>query len=166
VNLTERQRAAPPVNRWAARRGLSMGGVDTTKPLTLHPGLVDDRARYPGTVFDGRIIRDRQPVYDHPRYIPPPLTWVNWTAAGPTRPELHMRNESLRLMVGNSASRYPVIPGSPTGGMHTSMPGPGVTRSIRRYVVTPQMRAGRPDRLAASQYSGQTYSQSTIPQGR
>jgi hypothetical protein len=133
--------------------------------MTLAPGLTDDKARYPGAPFDGLILRDRMPWFRQSRYVPPPVTWVNWTAAGPVRPELHMRQTSYRRERGTSMSRFPVMPGSPTGGMHTSMPGPGVTRSVARYVQTPQMRAARTDRLQASQYSGQTYSQTTLPQG-
>ena len=76
-----------------------------------------------------------------------------------------MRNATLRTMVGNTRSRYPVIEGSPTTGMHT-MVTPGVARTVQRYVRTPQMVPARVDRLAPGQYSGQTYSQTTRVQGR
>lgn len=162
--MTRRQRCAPPMDRWTARRGESAGGYDQTSPRTLAVGLDDERTRYPGTVFDGLIQRDRGPFYMSPRYIPPPVTWISWTAAGPTRPELHMRNASLREMVGNTRSRFPVT-NSPTTGMHTMGPA-GVARTVDRYVTTPQMTGARIDRLAPGQYSGQTYSQTTQVQGR
>ena len=84
--LTQRQRTAPPIDRWSARRGESAGGYDQTSPRTLAPGLDTELARYPGTVNDGQIMRDRGPFYMAPRYLPPPVTWISWTAAGPTRP--------------------------------------------------------------------------------
>lgn len=163
--LTRRQRTAPPMDRWHARRQESAGGYDTMSPRTLAPGMETNLSRYPGDSFDTEIIRDRGPFYQQPRYMPPPVTWVNWTEAGPLRPELHVRNTSLREMAGNSRSRYPVVPGSPTTGMHT-MVTPGVARTVPRYVQTPQMRAARIDRLSPGQYAGQTYSQTTRLQGR
>lgn len=165
TTLTQLQRSAPPADRWHARRLESAGGYDTTSPRTLAPGIENDLARYPGTVYDTEIVRDRSPFYQRSRFIPPPVTWISWTAAGPVRPELHMRCATLRTMVGNSESRYPVVPGSPTTGMHTMTPS-GVSRTIPRYVETPQMTAARQFRLAPGQYSGQTYSQTTRLQGR
>lgn len=162
--MTRRQRTAPPMDRWSARRGESAGGYDQASPRTLAAGLDTELERYPGDYFDGQIQRDRGPFYMQPRYIPPPVTWVSWTAAGPTRPELHMRNATLREMVGNTRSRFPVVPGAPTTGMHT-MVTPGVARTVQRYVTTPQMTGARIDRLKPGQYAGQTYSQTTRVQG-
>lgn len=165
--LVDRQRwSAPPISDGTGRRGPSMGGVDVAAPMTLMPGIEDDKSRYPGTAFDGQVRRDRTPYYQAQRYIPPPVTWISWTAAGPWQPSLHMRNSTYRLMQGNSASRFPVVPTSPTTGMHTMMPGQGGRRTQQRYVRTPQMVPARYNRLAASQYAGQTYSQITRPQGR
>ena len=162
--MTVRQRTAPPMDRTDARRGESGGGVrNPAVPETLAVGLETELARYPGTVYDKRIMRDRGPFYEKPRYVPPPATWISWTAAGPTRPELHMRNVTWRNMVGNSRSRFPVVD-SPTTGMHTMGPA-GTARTAARYVRTPQMRAPRQYRLAAGQYAGQTYSQTTQTQG-
>lgn len=158
-----RQRTAVPIDKWHARRNESGGGYDTTSPRTLAAGIEDTFARYPGTAFDQEVLRDRGPFYAQPHYTPPPITWVNWTAAGPTRPELHMRNVTYREMVGNSMSRYPVI-NSPTTGMHTMGPA-GTARTLPRYVTTPQMRGERQFRLSPGQYSGQTYSQTTRLQG-
>lgn len=163
MNLTQRQRTAPPIDRWSARRNESGGGIDQTSPRTLAAGLGTELTRYPGDAFDTEIIRDRGPFYQRALYIPPANNWVSWTAAGPTRPELHMRCTSLRNMVGNSASRYPVVD-SPSTGMHTMGPS-GVARTVNRYVTTPQMTAARYDRLRPGQYSGQTYSQTTQVQG-
>lgn len=159
-----RQRTAPPIDRTTARRGESGGGYDLVEgPRTIATGIVDTYARYPGTAFDGRILRDRAPFYEHPTYSSPGDGWVNWTQAGPARPELHMRNTTWRNLVGNSRSRYPVVD-SPSTGMHTMGPA-GVARTADRYVSTPQMVAARPFRLAPGQYAGQTYSQTTQVQG-
>lgn len=159
-----RQRTAPPIDRWSARRSESAGGVDVASPRTLAPGLETELARYPGTVNDDLIVRDRGPYYQRPRFTPPPVTWISWTQAGPLRPELGMRDSSYRRMVGNTRSRFPVVD-SPTTGMHT-MVTPGVARTVRRFVATPQMVPARADRLSPGQYSGQTYSQTTRLQGR
>lgn len=168
--LTARQRAAPPIDRRSLRRGLSAGGYDTAEGHTLAPGLETEMARYPGTVNDGGIIRDRTPFYSTSHYIGAAQSWVNWTEAGPPRAELHMRTTEFREMDGNSRSRFPFIPSSPTGGMHTMTPsGPGsVRQTAGRYVGSglPQMQAARVDRLASARYTGQSYSQTTAVQGR
>lgn len=143
----------------------SAGGYDTTHPLTLAPGLETELPRYPGTVFDGQVIRDRMPWYSVSVRSPVGDSWVDWTAAGPPRAELHMRTTEWREESGASRSRYPYIPGSPTGGMHT-MTKSGVDRTLPRYVETPQMTGARINRLSSSRYSGQSYSQGTAVQGR
>lgn len=163
TTLTQRQRTAPPIDRWHARRLESGGGIDVAVGRTLSPGIDNELARYPGTQFDGEVQRDRSPWYHESAYMPPADGWVNWTAAGPRRPELHMRNATLRDMVGNSKSRYPVI-NSPSTGMHTEIPS-GVSRTVPRFVATTQMVPGRSDRLRPGQYAGQTYSQTTQIQG-
>jgi hypothetical protein len=162
--LTQRQRTPPPIDRWSARRGTASGGVDRASPRTLAHGLVDNNTRDPETRNDVPIRRARMPFFRVARVIPPGDSFVNWTAAGPARPELHMRNASLRTMVGNTASRYPVVPGTPTSGMHTMTP-PGVARTMGRYATTPQIVPGRFNRLSPGQNSGQTYSQTTRLQG-
>ena len=134
------------------------------RPATLAVGIEDEMARYPATVNDGQIVRDRSPWFKASRYIPPGDSWVSWTAAGPVRPSLHMRNATMRDWQGNSSSRFPVV-NSPSGGMHTMTPA-GVARTVPRYVTTPQMQAARINRLSPSQYAGQTYSQTTVSQGR
>lgn len=162
--LTGRQRTAPPLDRWSTRRGHARGGYDTTAPRTLAPGIDNELERYPFTE-GARTVRDKGPFYTAPRYVPPPDTWVDWTEAGPARPELHVRNSTWRPEVGASRSRFPYVEGSPTGGMHTMGPA-GVARTVARYVETPQMSAARINRLSPGQYSGQTYSQTTRLQGR
>ncbi len=147
------------------------GGYDQVEGArTLAPGLETEQARYPGTANDAAILRDRRAWYPSAHYLPPPITWVNWTAAGPTRPELHMRTVDYRVMVGNSTSRYPTVPNAPTGGMHTMTPaGPGGTKmTAPRYVGSglPQMTAARTDRIANARYAGQSFSQTTAVQGR
>lgn len=161
--LQMRQRTAPPIDKTTTRRLVSSGGYDVAVPRTLAPGIEDQLARYPGTVYDGRIVRDRGPYYQVPYYMPPAQNWVNWTAAGPPRPELHMRNASWRNWVGNSHSRYPTVD-TPTGGMHTMYP-TGAERTAGRYVQTPQMRGARINRLSPARYRNQTYSQTTRLQG-
>lgn len=162
--LAARQRAAPQANDTVnPRRNVSSGGRSVARPRTLAPGIVDQNARTAGTAFDGQIVRDRGPFLRRPRVIPAGDGWVNWTKAGPWRPELHMRNVTLRTMGGNSASRYPVVD-TPSTGRHTMVPS-AVSRTAPRYVETAQMVPGRQNRLAGSTYRGQTYSQLTRPQG-
>lgn len=153
------QRQPIPVDRRTPRRGVGRGGYDTAHPMTLAPGFDDTNARYPGTLGDTRVFRDRGPYYQRPTYIPPGDGWKNWTADGPARPELHMRNVTFRIMAGNSASRYPLV-NTPTGGLHTNTEA-GVKRTVRRYVTAQQMVGARVNRLALGQYAGQTYSQTT-----
>lgn len=162
--LSRRQRQAPPMDLTDARRRTSGGGRDeVTGPRTLAPGMDDERSRYPGNFFDTRILYDRGPYYQRPRFTPAGQSWVNWTAAGPSRPELHMRAVTLRQMVGNSTARFPVV-ATPTTGMHT-MYSPATARTQPRYVQTPQMVGTRQMRLSPSRYANQTYSQTTKLQG-
>lgn len=162
--LTARQRSPHPIDKRSARRGESAGGYDRSMPMTLAPGLETELARYPGTEYDGRIQRDRVPFYSYEVRSPVGDSWVDWTAAGPPRAELHMRTTQWRQEAGYGATRYPVMPGSPTGGMHTMIPS-GVSRTTPRFVETPQMRGARINRLSSSRYTGQSYSQTTAVQG-
>lgn len=163
--LRDRQRTAPPIDRWSLRRNHSAGGVDTVAPMTLARGQVTKESRFPGDEFDAEVQRARGPWYHRGAYMPPGLSQVNWTAAGPARPELHVRQATNRLWSGNSRSRFPVVD-TPTTGMHTQPPamGPGSTLN-GRYARTPQQTAARINRLSPGQYSGQTYSQITVLQG-
>jgi hypothetical protein len=155
---------------------------------TLAAGMDSESARYPGTVNDTGIVRQQQPWYPMDTYTPAGESWVNWTAAGPCRPELHMRDASYRLMEGNSRTRQLL---SPTPGLAVTAPGyrslpdgriiqPTTTirvglhtdpkRAARitvdRYTNrNPKMTTARQDRLRSGQYTGQSYSQTTRIQG-
>lgn len=163
--LSQRQRAAIPIDKWHNRRGLAAGGYDTSHPLTLAPGMENDQARYPGTTQDSAVARDRSPFYRAEVRSPVGDGWVNWTAAGPPRAELHMRTTTYRAEQGGT--RYPFIPSAPTGGRHTMVPS-ATTYTTPRYVSgqIPQMTGARVNRLAAARYTGQSYSASTAVQGR
>ena len=163
--LSTRQRAAHPINRTSLRRGLSAGGYDVATPLTLAPGLETELPRYPGTVYDQGVIRERMPWYSVGVRSPVGDSWVDWTAAGPPRAELHMRTTEWRQEAGRGSSRFPVNPASPTGGFHTMTPA-GVARTGPRYQATPQQQGARINRLSSSRYTGQSYSQTTAVQGR
>jgi hypothetical protein len=163
--LTSRQRTPPPIDRWHARRGPAAGGYDFAPGRTLARGYEDELAREDAGYNDRLLMRDRWPWYHREERSGVGNGWVDWSAAGPPRPELHMRNATWRPEAGSSSSRFPYVPGSPTGGMHT-MHRPGVARTMPRYVTTPQMRGVRTDRLTASRSGSRTYSQTTRMQGR
>lgn len=133
--------------------------------MTLAPGLETELPRYPGTVYDGRIVRERVPFYSAEVRSPVGDSWVDWTAAGPPRAELHMRTTQYRREQGATESRFPFIPTSPTGGRHTMTPS-GVARTAPRFQTTPQQTGARINRLSSARYSGQSYSQTTAVQGR
>lgn len=164
-DMSTRQRAAPPIDRTSLRRGLSAGGYDTATPMTLAPGLETELPRYPGTVYDGQVVRERVPFYSATVRSSLGDSWVDWTAAGPPRAELHMRTTEWRQESGRGSSRFPVNPTSPTGGYHTMTPH-GVQRTAARYQDTPQQTGARINRLSSSRYNGQSYSQTTAVQGR
>ncbi len=187
--MTERQREPVPFDRRPVRRRNSTGGRPVLGARqTLAPGLDTEAARYPGTVNDTRIARQQMPWYPMDTYTPAGNSWVNWTLAGPCRPELHMRDASYRLMEGNSATRqllYPApgpavtVPGyrslpdgriiQPTTtvrvGLHTD-PKRAARVTVERYTNrNPRMTTARQDRLRSGQYTGQSYSQTTRIQG-
>lgn len=165
--MTARQRATPPADKWHNRRGVSGGGYDTAIPLTLAPGMENEQARYPNMTTQDDVSYQRGPFYSAECRSPVGNGWVDWTAAGPPRAELHMRCWTWREEEGTSASRYPYIPSSPTGGRHTMTP-TAVTRTMPRFVESglPQMTSARVDRLSSARYAGQSYSQTTAVQGR
>jgi hypothetical protein len=157
--LSALQRRTPPQGDYSGRYGLSEGGSDAVAGLRqLRPDPAY-RDRYDPEVNDDGIRRDRFPFYEADRFIPPGEGLVNWTAAGPRRPELHMRQTSYRREAGSSNTRFPFVPESPTTGLHTQVkPGTG---TIERFYQTAQMRPGKQNVLVPGQYSGQTYSQTT-----
>lgn len=131
--------------------------------MTLAPGMNNQLVRDPGAVNDSKIVHDRHPYYQRARFVPQGQAEVDWTRSGPRRPDLHMRNMTYARQQGSTASRFPVVD-SPTTGRHTDTPN-ATSRTLPRYVMTPQMIPGRVNRLSAAVYSGQTYSQTTVPQG-
>lgn len=162
--MSLRQRSPHPIDKRSARRGESGGGYDTAHPMTLAPGLETELPRYPATVYDGQIIRERRPFYSALVRSSVGNSWVDWTAAGPPRAELHMRTTEWREEQGASASRFPTVD-TPTGGRHT-MVHSGVKITTPRFVETPQMQGARINRLSNARYAGQSYSQTTAVQGR
>jgi|SRR5262245_868815 len=165
--MSLRQRSPHPIDKRSARRMEAGGGYDVAHPMTLAPGLETELPRYPGTVYDAEIVRERRPWYSIDVRSPVGDSWVDWTAAGPPRPELHMRTTDWREEQGASKSRFPFDPNSPTGGRHT-MVHSGVKITTPRYVDSgnPQMRGARINRLSNARYAGQSYSQTTAVQGR
>lgn len=183
------QREPVPWNNRPIRRRNSTGG-QTPELIrrTLVAGMEGEAARYPGTANDGRISRQQMPWYPSAQYTPAGDSWVNWTAAGPVRPELHMRDASFRVMQGTSRTRNLLNPGGdqlevapgyrsmPDGrivqpthrvrvGLHTD-PKRSALVTVERYTNrNPRMTNARQDRLRSGQYTGQSYSQTTRVQG-
>ncbi len=159
--------------RRGARRSVridSSGGTPAPmRPRTLSNGIVDQIERFPGNQNDILICRDRGPVW-HREYIATGRDsgLVDWTAAGPVRPELHTMQATLRLMQGNSASRNldptPVTLGTQDQGhgLHTTPISSQLMGTSQRYASgNPQMKRPRSNRLQPGQYSGQSYSETT-----
>ena len=185
----ERQREPVPFDKRPIRRRNSAGGEPRQlMRRTLVAGMDGESTRYPGTTNDTGIHRQQQPWYPMDTYTPAGDSWVNWTAAGPCRPELHMRDAAWRLMVGNSQTRQLLYPGpgltvtapgyrsQPDGtivqptytspvGLHTD-PKRAARITVERYTnKNPKMTTARKDRLRSGQYTGQSYSQTTRIQG-
>jgi hypothetical protein len=162
---TRRQRSKVPIDRWTARRNVSRGGVDQAVPMTLHRGIENDAVVYVQTEHDRLVVRDKTPWYDRAYMVPPGNGQVSWTKAGPVRPTLRMRNASYKREQGSSASRFPFVRSSPTGGLHTMGPSSAAVITAPRSRAVPQMRGPRINRLLPVAYTGQTYSQTTRIQG-
>lgn len=189
MDLSERQRTPPPFNRRPVRRRNSRGGqTPEYVRRTLVAGMDGESTRFPGTTNDTGITRQQSAWYPSAQYTPAGNSWVNWTAAGPLRPELHMRDASYRLMEGNSRTRNLQNPGGDTTeiapgyrsmpdgrivqpthrvsvGLHTD-PKRAALITVQRYTnKNPRMTTARQDRLRSGQYTGQSYSQTTRVQG-
>lgn len=183
------QRDPVPFNRRPVRRRNSVGGpTPELVRRTLVNGMDGESTRYPGTVNDTKITRQQMPWYPSTSYTPGGNSWVNWTMAGPIRPELHMRDATFRTMQGNSRTRNLQNPGPgevetapgyrsmPDGrivqpthtvrvGLHTD-PKRAALVTVERYTnKNPRMTTARQDRLRSGQYTGQSYSQTTRVQG-
>lgn len=183
------QREPVPFNRKPPRRRNSRGG-DPPEIVrqTLVAGMDGESTRYPGTSNDGRIVRQQMPWYPSAQYTPAGDSWVNWTAAGPPRPELHMRDYTFRIMQGTSRTRNLQNPAGDTTttapgyrslpdgrivqpihkvsvGLHTDPARVGLI-TVQRYTNrNPRMTTARQDRLRSGQYTGQSFSQTTRVQG-
>lgn len=185
----ERQREPVPFDKRPVRRRNSTGGEPRQLfRRTLVAGMDGESTRFPGTVNDTTIRRQQMPWYPMANYTPAGDSWVNWTAAGPPRPELHMRDATYRLMEGNSQTRNLLNPtpglavtapgyrSMPDGrivqptttirvGLHTD-PKRAARITVERYTnKNPKMTTARQDRLRSGQYNGQSYSQTTRIQG-
>lgn len=183
------QREPVPFNRQPVRRRNSKGGdVPLLTRRTLVAGMDGESTRFPGTTNDTGIRRQQQPWYPSTQYTPAGNSWVNWTAAGPIRAELHMRDTSFRTMVGTSRTRNLQNPGGDTTevapgyrsmpdgrivqpthrvsvGLHTD-PKRSAKITVERYTnQNARMTTARQDRLRSGQYTGQSYSQTTRVQG-
>jgi hypothetical protein len=171
------QRQTPPADKVSWRRRDASGGPPTGGvPRTLSMiGTSYDRA--PGDLQDDQITRDRGPLY-HTGFTVSGRDsgLVDWTSAGPTRAELGAVNSTYREMVGNSATRGLDRP-FPRGGtqdqghgLHTNPARPQISTApmaTQRYQrrTNPVMNPVRQDRLSNSRFNGQSYSQTTKPQG-
>jgi len=189
MDLSQRQRTPPPFNSRPVRRRNSRGGdVPVLVRRTLVDGMDGEATRFSGTTNDTEIHRQQMPWFPSDNYVAAGQSWVNWTAAGPCRPELHMRDATYRLMQGNSRTRNLQNPGGDTTevapgyrslpdgriiqpthrvsvGLHTD-PKRSALITVQRYTnKNPKMTTARQDRLRSGQYTGQSYSQTTRIQG-
>jgi hypothetical protein len=163
--LSALQRQTPPTEYNGPRRRDSSGGATPCLVRrTLVDGMEGESTRMSGTVNDTLIRRDHTPWYPTDRVSPAGDSWVNWTAAGALRPELHMRTVNLRTMAGNTRSRALPNPQDRTVGLHTDPRGP-MAGKVTRYGARGATKPPRQDRLLAGQYAGQSYSQTTKNQG-
>lgn len=164
-DLSRLQRLTPRTEYRGPRRRDSSGGATPCGPRrTLVAGMDGESTRHSGTVNDTLIRRDHTAWFPSDRVSPVGDSWVNWTAAGPLRDELHMRTVNLRTMVGNTRSRALANPQDRTVGLHTDPRGP-MAGKVTRYGSKGTMAKGRQDRLLSGQYTGQSYSQTTKTQG-
>jgi hypothetical protein len=126
---------------------------------------IADDPRYYGATNDTTIRRDRTAWYPHKCRSGVGTAEVDWTMDAPHRPELHMRNVTVRVMAGTSQTRAFANPLDPSVGLHSN-PKARPSGNIERYKAGAQaMRPGRTDRLSSARYTGQSYSQTTLEQG-
>lgn len=158
----------PVVRAGLPRRGNSHGGaVRPNGRFTAgaQASAQADDPRYVGNVNDSAIRRDRIAWFPTDARSGVGTGTVDWTAAGPARPELHMRNVTVRTMAGTSRTRALASPFDPTIGLHSQT----VTTprgNVERFKATGvSMKGARTDRLSPARYSGQSYSQTTLLQG-
>lgn len=166
----DRQRMpVPAVRQGGIRRGNSLGGANADLPRSTsgaQAAAMADDPRYPGAVNDGQIMRDRTPWFS----TPSPRRGVgtgapDWSLSGPPRPELHMRNVTVRTMAGTSRTRALLNPLDPTVGLHSQTPRKPAGNLQRYQAGGDAIRPGRLNRLSPARYVGQSYSQTTLLQG-
>jgi len=139
----------------AKGRGLtSSGGPPRALPRTLSHDVTKSNTHALGTFFDTLIRKARGAYYRKEEYIPSGQTLVNWTAAGPRRPEMHLRARNVRHEEQNRTIE----------GLHTNPPVP-VVATTRVALSRPGTRPARQERLTVSNYRGQSFSQTTRKQG-
>ena len=170
-DLSDLQRQPAPFvgDRWHQRVNPA-GSAGAVTPLfrrTIANGVDNEATRYNGAVNDDQIQRGNTPWYPLDNMHGAGTGMVNWTAAGPPRPELHMRQQfALRVMAGTSRTRALPSPVDPTIGLHSTPPKPREMGNVQRIKAkAPTIRTGRQNRLSAARYSGQSYSQTTRGQG-
>lgn len=166
--MSSQSGTVPGAHAAPGRRGNSAGGKPVERPGRSVGGQAAawmDDPRYYGAPNDSQIRRDRTPWYPTSARSGVGTGTVDWTAAGPPRPELHMRNVTVRIMAGTSRTRNLANPQDPRQGLHSA----GIIKPSgnlgRIQAGRPGMKHGRTDRLSPARYRGQTYSQTTVEQG-
>lgn len=163
-----RGRGSPlPRDRSTPRHNTSSGGPVRQLPRSpwAAPGVQDQETRDPRYTNDALIRRDNSNFWPTDVKHGVGDSLVDWSACGPSRPEMHSRVVSFRVMAGTSNTRYIPNPYDPTVGLH-SRTHRSQLGNIQRYEAgTATMRPGRQDRLTQVTYSGQSYSQTTRMQG-
>jgi hypothetical protein len=168
--MIDRSRGSAPILRAdpRARSGEAPGGAVAPNPRFTTGGqaaAVADDPRYYGATNDSQIRRDRTPFFPSKARSGVGTAEVDWTMAGPNRPELHVRNVTVRVMAGTSQTRAFANPLDPSVGLHSN-PKARPSGNIERFKAgAAGMKPGRRDRLSPARYSGQSYSQTTLEQG-
>ncbi len=166
----DRSRGVMPFRRVDpnARADSSQGGaVADQQRFTAgaQAAAIADDPRYKGNVNDSQIRRDRTPWFPDKAVSGVGTGTVNWSDNAPYRPELHMRDVTVRRMAGTSQTRAFANPLDPSVGLHTN-PKVRPAGNLLRFVAGGSaMKQGRNDRLSPARYSGQSYSQTTLEQG-
>lgn len=132
----------------------SPSGAQRTLPRTVSHDVIRTNTHALGTFFDTLIRKWRGGFYKQEAYIPSGQALVNWTTAGPRRPELHLKARNLRHEEQANTIE----------GLHTNPP-VAVVNTTRVALARPGTVPGRQNRLTTSRYRGQSYSATTKRQG-
>ncbi len=169
MDVQQRQRApVPGFHSRPGRRTTAPGGAVANQArfvVGAQADVADGDPRYYGASNDQTIRRDRTPWYPSDARSGVGTAEVDWTAAGPPRPELHMRNVTVRIMAGTSQTRAFANPKDPSVGLHTNPPFKPRGNLLRAEAGGAVIRHGRTDRLSPARYRGQSWSQTTLEQG-